>query len=119
MCKPTGLERVAERVVQLAQDSDDQIIREICILASVRPRMQAAGLQCPLRLLFPTRKPVHFPVRSFPGKSGQPKDPVALRRMATAPVLDAGRLQRCAETGRRLSTGERVVRDVGSSTSSN
>ena len=45
------------------------------ILAPVRFRMQAAGLQClepRLRLPFPTRKPAQFPKRRFPGKSGHP-----------------------------------------------
>ena len=42
-------------------------IRESRMLAPVRPGMQAAGLQCLLRSLLPTRKPAHFPVRRCPG----------------------------------------------------
>ena len=41
-------------------------------LAPGRPRMQADGLRCLLRSLFPTRTSAHFPVQSFPRESGHP-----------------------------------------------
>ena len=50
------------------QDSDDQIIREICMLAPMRPRIQAAGLQC-LKLQIAVTSP-DPQTRAFPGTQG-------------------------------------------------
>ena len=58
---------------QMTRSAGNPHVRESPILAPVRrPRMKAAGLQCLLRLLFPTPKSAHFPVWSFHGKSDDP-----------------------------------------------
>ena len=78
----------AERKVSLAwgcqmtRSAGNPHIRESRISAPVGPRMQAAGLQCLLRLPFPTPKSAHFPVRRFPGKSGHPKAQIVAPRAA-------------------------------------
>ena len=50
-------------------------IRECRVLAPVRPRMQASGLQClklQIAVAFPDPQPRTFPGTGFPGRSGHP-----------------------------------------------